>query len=184
MKKLSILLSLLTLIAFCTSCKKDHSPCHPQKTPCPDGPRAVGMAVSPQGFQVDSYVFDVSIFYTYPGDDNTGKLEFWIGDKQYAAQAPLQHDDSANLGVSNFTIGVAVDSFTIRAVGYNTPQRCDCDPTISYTHFKTPFTSSASKGINSEETNGAKINPVNTITTTIKRNLINYLKQNLLITIK
>jgi hypothetical protein len=184
MKKLSILVSLLTLIAFCPSCKKDHSPCRPQKTPCPDGPRAVGMAVYPQGFQVDSYVFDVSIYYTYPGDDNTGKLDFWIGNKQYAVQSPLQHADSANLGASSFTIGLAVDSFTIRAVGYNTPQRCDCDPTISYTHFQTIPTSSSSKIIKLEEANRIKIKALNNITAMIKRNPTNYLKQNLLITIK
>jgi len=172
MKKV-LLASLVTIIVLRSSCKKEHTGCKPQNTSCPDGPRAVGMAVLPQGLQVGTYVFDVSMYYTYPGDDNTGKLEFWIGNKLYALQTPLQHADSANLGVSSFTIALAVDSFTITSVGYNTPQRCDCDPTISYTHFETIHTSSSSKISKIEETNGIKISEVNTITATVKRTLIN-----------
>ena len=145
------------------------APCLPQKTPCPVGPRAVGMAVYPQGVQVGTYIFNVSIFYTYPGDNNTGKLEFWIGNKQYAGQTPLQHADSTNLGVSSFTIALAVDSFTIKSVGYNTPQRCDCDPTVSYLHFETAPISSSSKTIRLKGQNGIKISAINNITEMVKR---------------
>ena len=49
--------------------------------------QGVGAAILPQGFQVDSYVFDIDIFYTNPVQ-NSGKLVFYIGGKEYASQTP------------------------------------------------------------------------------------------------
>jgi hypothetical protein len=135
MQKLLSLVCLFVLFSVYTSCKKSNSGCQTLGTPCPDGARAIGLMVISQGMTAGSYVYDVSIYYVYPGNDSTGKLDFWIGNKQYAEQKPLQHADSTNIGTATFSLSLAVDSFTIKAEGYNTPQRCDCDPTLSYTHF-------------------------------------------------
>lgn len=84
-----------------------------------------------------TYVFDITIYYTNPVQ-NSGKLEFYIGGKEYASQTPLNYADIQNLGASSFTIGLAVDTFTLTILGYNIPQRCDCNPTVYQTHYGTP----------------------------------------------
>ena len=135
MKKVVFAVSLLAL-QFAMSCTKTHESCQPQKTPCPASPKAVGMAVLSQGEQVGSYIFDVSIYYTNPNQDNLESLQFWIGDKEYAEKTHLPYADTAALGVATFTIALAVDTFTIKSIGYHVPQRCDCDSTVSYTYYE------------------------------------------------
>ncbi len=141
MKKVSFISIMLLGIALFSACTKTQTGCIPQPTPCPEGPKAVGMAVIPQGEQVGNYVFDVTIYYTNPGDNNSGGLKFYIGAQEYAAQTSLQHADSTSLGAASFTIALLVDTFTIKTVGYNTPQRCDCDSTISNLHYEPLATS-------------------------------------------
>lgn len=139
MKSTRILFLFALVIITFTSCKKQnpHDGCRPSKIPCPEEPRGVGGAILPQGLQAGSYVFYITIFYTNPVD-NSGKLEFYIGGKEYASQTPLNYADLQNLGASSFGIALAVDTFTLTTVGYNTPQRCDCDPTTFQTHYNPP----------------------------------------------
>ena len=177
MKKAFSLISLVALfIVFFTSCKKEYlelsftsnaslkkhhkekkdKKCKAGKTECPANPMAVGMAVLSDGYQVDSWVNEVTIYYINPNPaEDTCALVFTIGGNEYLAQRQLHTTDGDNLGSFSGTIAVPTVGFNAVVVGYHLNQRCDCDSSY-YSAIYYPITTNSNALFSVSRTVGAK----------------------------